>query len=261
MRNHIHLLIQVSEIPLSKIIHNLSFRYTQKINRKNKKIGHLFQGRFKAILIEESEYFNRLLRYIHLNPVRANNVQNPKNYIWSSHNAYLGNDQIAWLTTDYGLSKFGKTVEEARAVYSLYASKVESPEELIELRRRFKDGQVLGENDFLDEIRKMNCIQLEKKLSLKSILKAVCSVLEIEEESIFSSNKARAASYARGVISSIAKKEKIPVEEIAKLMRRDGSIISSLISRFSCRYTKCPKTENLITKIIVKAKQIAELQA
>lgn len=69
MKNHIHLLVQAGEVPLSKIVHNLAFRYSQRINRKNKRYGHLFQGRFKAILIEESAYFSRLLRYIHMNPV------------------------------------------------------------------------------------------------------------------------------------------------------------------------------------------------
>ncbi len=80
MRNHIHLLIQVGEIPLSKIMQNVAFRYAQRINRKTKKIGHLFQGRFKAILIEERSYFIKLLRYIHLNPVRAKIVNSPENY-------------------------------------------------------------------------------------------------------------------------------------------------------------------------------------
>ena len=165
------------------------------------------------------------------------------------------------MTTDYGLSKFGRTVEEARALYSIYLSKVESHEELAELRSSFKDGQVLGEDDFLNEVRKINCIQLDNKLSLKSILKAVCCLMEIEEELILSSSKTQLASYARGVVSSIAKREKIPVEEVAKLMGRDGSTISSLVSRFSFRHANCSETGDLITKTIIKAQQIAELQA
>lgn len=194
MKNHIHLLIQVADIPLSKIMHNLAFRYSQKINRKNNKIGHLFQGRFKAILIDESKYFKRLLRYIHLNPVRANIVQIPENYFWSSHNAYLGQQEITWLTTVSGLSKFGRTVEEARTLYSTYSSKVESHEELTELRCSFKDGQVLGEDGFLNEVRKINCIKLDSKLSLKNILKAICCLMEIEEEFILSPSKTQSAS-------------------------------------------------------------------
>lgn len=261
MNNHIHLLIQVAEIPLSTIMHNLTFRYSQKINRKNNKIGHLFQGRFKSILIDECAYFKRLLRYIHLNPIRANIVKTPERYRWSSHNAYLGIDHITWLTTDYGLSKFERTVAEARILYSNYISKIESNEELAELRNNFKDGQVLGKDDFLNEIRKINCIKIDNNIPLKSIFEAVCSLLEIEEDIILSSSKSQKASYARGMISSIAKKEKVAIEKIANLMGRDGSTFSSLVSRFFFRYANCPDTGDLIKKAVIKAKQIAEFQA
>lgn len=257
MNNHIHLLIQIAEIPLSKIMHNMAFRYSQKINRKNNKIGHLFQGRFKAILIDENMYFKRLLRYIHLNPVRAKIVKTPEKYLWSSHNAYLGSDEITWLTTNYGLLKFGRTDKEARDSYSSYTSKVETQEELAKLRSSFKDGQVLGNDDFLNEIRDTNCIKTDRKTPLKSIAEAVCCLLEVEKELILSPSKCRIASYARGVVSSIAKKEKIPVEEVADMMGRDGSTISSLVSRFSLRFGKCPETNDLIKKATTKAKQIA----
>jgi REP element-mobilizing transposase RayT len=70
MGNHIHLTIQVSDVPLSKIMQNLSFRYTRWFNAKNQRFGHLFQGRYKAILIDDSAYLLTLIRYIHLNPVR-----------------------------------------------------------------------------------------------------------------------------------------------------------------------------------------------
>jgi hypothetical protein len=85
--------------------------------------------------------------------------------------------------------------------------------------------------------------------------------MKIEEELVLSPSKNRSASYARGVVSSIAKREKIPDEEVAKLMGRDGSTISSLFSRFSFHYANCPETDDLITKTIIKAQQIAELQA
>lgn len=81
MSKHIHLLIQIADIHLSKIIHNLAFRYSQRINRKKSKQGHLFQGRFKAIAIQEIVYLKRLLRYIHQNPVRASLVKNPSDYL------------------------------------------------------------------------------------------------------------------------------------------------------------------------------------
>jgi chromosomal replication initiation ATPase DnaA len=196
-----------------------------------------------------------------LNPIRANIVKILDEYVWSSHRAYLGQDDITWLTTEYGLSKFGKTISEAKIFYSSYISEIETNEQLAELRSSFKDGQVLGENDFLSEIRKINCIELDNPLSLNSILEAVCCILEIKKDMIISPSKSQSVSYARGMVASIAKKKKISFEEVAHVMKRDGSTISSLVSRFSLRYSTCLKTKNLIEKVISKALQIAELQA
>jgi len=88
MINHIHLVIQVGEVPLSKIIQNISFRYTRYINGRMKRIGHLFQGRYKAILIDADSYLLELVRYIHNNPLRVGLAQAPEQYQWSSHQAY-----------------------------------------------------------------------------------------------------------------------------------------------------------------------------
>ena len=67
MSNHLHLIVQAGDIPLSRILQNVSFRYTRYINKKKKRIGHLFQGRYKAILIDADSYLLELVRYIHLN--------------------------------------------------------------------------------------------------------------------------------------------------------------------------------------------------
>jgi len=87
MTNHVHLAIQVAEISLAKIIQNVSFRYTRHINKRKKRIGHLFQGRYKALLIDAETYLLELVRYIHLNPVRAGIVHKPDEYPWSGHRA------------------------------------------------------------------------------------------------------------------------------------------------------------------------------
>ena len=82
MTNHLHLAIQVVEVSISRIIQNLAFRYTRYINRKQKRIGHLFQGRFKSIVVDGKRYLKELVRYIHLNPVRAGIVYQPEKYVW-----------------------------------------------------------------------------------------------------------------------------------------------------------------------------------
>ncbi len=103
MTNHVHLAIQVDTIPLSKIMQNLSFRYTRWFNRREQRIGHLFQGRYRAVLVERDSYLLELVRYIHLNPLRAGMVQDVVDYAWSGHRAYAGLDLLPWLTEDYML--------------------------------------------------------------------------------------------------------------------------------------------------------------
>jgi len=80
MDNHIHLAIQVADIPLSKIMQNLSFRYARWINSRYQRMGHLFQGRYKSLLVEEESYLLELVRYIHLNPVRSGLVTRAEDY-------------------------------------------------------------------------------------------------------------------------------------------------------------------------------------
>ena len=106
MTNHVHLAIQMGGIPLSRIMQNLSFRYTRWANWRQKRSGHLFQGRYKAVLVDADSYLEELTRYIHLNPVRAGIVKEPEDYPWSGHRAYLGLEMIPWLTTDWVLSQF-----------------------------------------------------------------------------------------------------------------------------------------------------------
>lgn len=95
MSNHVRLVIQVADIPLSCIMQNLSFRYTRYINLKTQRIGHLFQGRYKALLIETDSYLLELARYIHNNPVRAKKVQVASDYQWSSHSEYVKSSPVA----------------------------------------------------------------------------------------------------------------------------------------------------------------------
>jgi REP element-mobilizing transposase RayT len=122
MSNHIHLALQVGEIPLSRIMQNLSFRYTQWINWRTKKKGHLFQGRYRAILVEEDEYLLQLVAYLHLNPARAGMEKTPSDYRWSSHRAYLGDEQIPWLSCDSLLSRLSKKIKPARRIFVDFVS-------------------------------------------------------------------------------------------------------------------------------------------
>jgi len=101
MDTHYHLFIETPLGNLSKIIHHINGAYTNYYNKKRERTGHLFQGRYKAILVEADEYAKELSRYIHLNPVRAGMVDNPEEYIWSSYRYYISNEKTPeWLKRD-----------------------------------------------------------------------------------------------------------------------------------------------------------------
>jgi len=123
MDNHVHLLIQMGQTPLSKVMQNISFRYTRWMNRRHHRTGHLFQGRFRAILCDEDAYLLELVRYIHLNPVRAGIIATPEEHPWSGHRAYLGIESVPWLTSDWCLSRFAANLKVARRSYGLCAGR------------------------------------------------------------------------------------------------------------------------------------------
>ncbi len=118
MGNHYHLLIETPDGNLSKGMRELNGRYTQAFNRRHRRVGHLFQGRFKAILIEREGYLLELCRYVVLNPVRARMARSPDKYKWSSYRATAGQGRApSFLTTDWVLAQFAKRRPEAQRRY------------------------------------------------------------------------------------------------------------------------------------------------
>ncbi|MGK5029386.1 transposase [Janthinobacterium sp. MDT1-19] len=118
MSNHYHLLVETVEANLSQGMRQLNGLYSQHFNRRHKLVGHVLQGRYKAILVQKEKYLLELARYIVLNPVRAHMVVSPDDWYWSSHRYFL--DDAAppcWLARDWLLSQFGATRDEAVPAY------------------------------------------------------------------------------------------------------------------------------------------------
>ena len=116
MPNHYHLLIETPKPTLSLGMRQLNGLYTQVYNRRHGRVGHLFQGRFKAILVEKEAYLLELLRYVVLNPVRAGLVRRPGAWRWSSYDAFVGAAPCPpWLNMDWVLDQFAGDREEACA--------------------------------------------------------------------------------------------------------------------------------------------------
>ena len=117
MSNHVHLLVETAKAPLSKIMQGLQFSYTRYFNRRYRKMGHLFQGRYRAIICDREEYLLELVRYIHLNPARMKQAVAVGKHSWSSHLAYLGKASRVQVDTALVLDRFGSRVGRAREGY------------------------------------------------------------------------------------------------------------------------------------------------
>ena len=121
MTNHYHFVVETPQANLSKGMRQLNGVYTQYFNRRHGLVGHLFQGRFKAILVERDAYLLELSRYVVLNPVRAGMVGEPGAWAWSSYGAMVGLTVApTWLETDWLLAQFGSSRNRAREGYAAF---------------------------------------------------------------------------------------------------------------------------------------------
>lgn len=153
MDNHYHLLLETPRGNLSKILQYINGAYTTYFNIKRGRSGHLFQGRFKGILIDKDEYCKELSRYIHLNPVRAGMVKVPLEYPWSSYRYFVGRDKKPkWLATEFILGDFGG---EGRRGFEKYKGYVERGvyKELENPLKRVIASTFLGNKEFIDRIK------------------------------------------------------------------------------------------------------------
>ncbi len=150
MDNHYHLLMETPDGNLSEGMRQLNGIYTQKFNRRHERAGHVFQGRFKSIVVEKESYLLELCRYIVLNPVRAGLVKHPKDYPWSSFKFTAGSRKgPEFLFTDWILGQFGRNRKGAQRSYRefvLEGRAGESP------WKRLIGQCLLGEEKFLEKL-------------------------------------------------------------------------------------------------------------
>lgn len=150
MDNHFHLLIETPDPNLSRGMRQLNGVYTQGFNRRHRKVGHLFQGRFKAILVERDSYLLELARYVVLNPVRAGMVKSAERYAWSSYRPTMGLDPIpAGLSIDWLLAQFAKTKPVARQRYAAF---VQSGVGQLSPWKALKGQALLGSEAFVEKM-------------------------------------------------------------------------------------------------------------
>lgn len=163
MSNHYHLLVETNTPTLSKGMKFLNGTFTQYVNRTHRRVGHVFQGRYKAILVDKDAYLLELCRYVVLNPVRAEMVRSAKDWPWSSYRATAGmTNPVPALTTDWILGNFGKQRNRATEGYKKFVAEGKNQPSPW---KSLKNQIYLGSDTFVEDAQcKMNVDQ-----SLKGI--------------------------------------------------------------------------------------------
>ena len=239
MTNHVHLLIQVGDTPLSRIIQNLGFRYTRYINSKRKEVGHLFQGRYKAILVDEDSYLLELARYIHLNPVRAGLCHAASDYNWSSHNAYMGSSAVSWLYMREVLGRFSEDSFRARQLLEFFTEEGSGEPRRSEFHAGSHQGQmILGDDAFAELALTASGLPVAKPPTLTEVIDAVCREYETDHATILGDRNARQGAEMRAVAAWVVQNlDGLTLTSLAVSLNQDLSALSRAAGRLRQRMT------------------------
>ena len=237
--NHFHLLLRSGPVSISTVMRKLLTGYAVSFNRRHRRHGHLFQNRYKSILCQEDPYLLELVRYIHLNPLRAKIVTSMSQldrHRYSGHSAIMGKRKNDWQDTDTVLSLFGKHRAAARRRYRQYVEKGialgKRPEltggglirsvggwKALESFRRLKihvkgDERILGGSDFVAEVLEEQNERLERRCRLRAqgldfdyVVQRAAQIFGLKPEQIIKAGKQRTRVTARRVVCYWAVKE------------------------------------------------------
>lgn len=226
MSNHIHLLVEISDAPLGQLILRIASQYARAVQTRLDTTGHLFERRYHAVLVDADAYMMALVRYIHLNPVRAGLVTDPATYPWSSHSVYLGVCQREWVTTEFTLRMLGNQPSHAAA---RYRELMGSPEpcqwgegELVPHR---DEPQVLGSDEFVARIKGSEC-RSRPHQSLDDLIRACSERFQVTLASLASRSRAPNLAIARAWIGheALAGRVASTCEVARRLGRSEGAI-------------------------------------
>ena len=248
MGNHIHLLLECGKTPLSKIQQGINQSYTTYFNRKHNTVGHLFQGRYKAILCDKDTYLLSLVKYIHLNPVRAKISTDADQYQWSSHKCYVGKDSI--VDTGRVLSMFSEDRGASRRLYREFIG------DGVAVNRdavyRTVDQRVLGSEEFLDIVMERYDGEIikekkEKEYTLAEIAEGVEKIKGVPLKHMRVHNKTQYITASRKLFILLAAEYGYKGREIAGYIKRDPALISMAL-----------KERNLLEKDMARVIRLLE---
>ncbi len=262
--NHFHLLLRTGDTPLPHLMKRLLTGYAVNFNRRHKRYGHLFQNRYKSILCQEDSYLLELVRYIHLNPIRAHLVKEYKNlagFRYCGHGVVMGRKKIEWQDVDYVLQLFGRKESGARSEYSRFVRKgIEqgSRPDLagggllrshggwagVKLLRETGDYQkgderILGDGQFVEEVLAKAEERFKEKYSLKAkgynldrLINRVAELTGLMPEQITDGIRDTRRTEARSILCYWAtEKLGITQSQLALILNRSQSAIVYAVRR------------------------------
>ena len=231
MPNHVHLLVESSEQPLAKFMQGLQQSYSQYFNKRHGKSGHVFEGRYKAIICQKDPYLLELIRYIHLNPVRAGIVKSPERYRYSGDYAYLQGRANEIIDPAKALSMLGGTQAYRRFV------REGLPDGHKEEYYAVEDQRFLGAEGFGEKMLKKEPDRSRKMLKRRSIETAareLAKLLELEVSSLRSPDRSWAISKARTTASYVlVRRLGYRLSDVAAYFGRDVASVATLLARLS----------------------------
>jgi putative transposase len=235
MTNHLHVLIQIAERPLGKIMQRIAIRYARYRHLALGTSGHLFERRYNAKLVDVDAYFLAVLRYIHLNPVQAHIVNDPAEYPWSSHRAFLGMESVPWLTTEFGLSLLGPDIARARLAYRAFMVDMAEDIDKLDERSHPEDSRVLGTDAFLYTLP-MAPHDAPRPLDLEQLAQRVCSQHQCTVAQLRSPSRARYLTSVRLELLRQALGQRVAnLTQVAKYLGRDSSALNRLLARHTTK--------------------------
>jgi len=222
LSNHVHLLLETPQGNLSKLMQALQTSYTVSFNKRYRRSQHVFEQRYRALLVDKDNYLLQVSRYIHLNPVSARIVSRPQDYRWSSYGSYLKGKGIAGLKDGMVLGYFVGDRKKQLAQYREYVEGV-----IGERQQRYEEPMAtkqmfIGDEEFIDKARQRSATAAVRDghYSLKRIVGAVSEVMRIDEGDVKRPGRREAVQRSRELISLIARRHgDVGLGELARYLQ------------------------------------------
>jgi putative transposase len=249
MPNHVHLLVETGTQPLSALMQRLQQSYTQSFNRRHQKVGHLFQGRYQAIICEKDSYLLTLIRYIHLNPVRAKLVKQPDASRYSGHTTYLTGRATAILDPAPGLAVFGGAAAYRQFVREGMGEGHQADYYAV------ADQRFLGTARFIDEwqARLTDGPAPRSRQNRAHALQVVAAGLGVDVAQLRSADRSWAVSRQRTLAAYLLiRRGGYRLREVAATLHRDPATASTLLTRVATRLSEEPVTQRALERLATK---------